>query len=132
MNTAKKEAWTSCSIEYLRREEGDERRDKRRCTRFRKEGSYCNVYCGRCHGSAHCPYYSAANPKSDLSRSANKQTIIKRIQQDFPFTSKVNHRIYGNGIVVDNKKGKVIVAFAKTTESFSAEDCIQNGVLRRA
>ena len=129
MNTVRRMEGTPWHVEYMRREEGDARRDRRRCIKFRKEGSYCSIYFGKCIGSAHCPYYNAANNYSKRGQGAREYTSI---QQDFPFMSRVHHKRYGNGIVAGNQKGQILVAFAKKTKSFSVEECIQNGLLRRA
>ena len=129
MNTVRRMEGTPWHVEYMRREEGDARRDKRRCIKYKKEGSYCSIYCGKCIGSAHCPYYKEENIYLE-GRQATKGFTSN--QQVFPFMSRVHHERYGNGIVAGNQKGQIIVAFATKTKSFSVEDCIQNGILRRA
>ena len=47
-------------VGYLKMDENDTRRDKRRCMYFLKDEShknYCQKKFERCIGSSHCPYY---------------------------------------------------------------------------
>ncbi len=132
MNTLRKMEGTPSHIEYLRKEEGDERRDRRRCVKFRKEGTYCSVYCEKCHGSAHCPYYNEVKSHSKQFRSTKMQTSSSKNQQDLPFMSKVHHKKLGDGIVAGKEKGKVIIVFATKTKRYDATDCLLNGIIRRA
>ena len=63
-------------IEFLRKDEDDERRDKRRCLFFTK--NKCSYYNGQCIGSSHCNYYQE-----------DKQKAAKRSSK------AVIHRTYG-------------------------------------
>ena len=130
--TVRKMEGTPWHVEYMRREEGDVRRDRRRCERYHKEGSYCSIYCGKCHGSAHCPYYREAKTVSSGQHSSRNNASTRSVQQEFPFMSKVHHTRYGDGIVAGNQKGRIIVVFATKTKSFSALYCVEGGLLRRA
>lgn len=57
-------------IEFLRKDEDDERRDKRRCLFFTK--NKCSYYNGQCIGSSHCNYYQ--EDKQKASKRSSKAT----------------------------------------------------------
>lgn len=57
-------------IEFLRKDENDERRDKRRCLFFTK--NKCSYYNGQCIGSSHCNYYQ--EDKQKASKRSSKAT----------------------------------------------------------
>lgn len=60
MNDRRKLTGQPWHVGYLKMDETDTRRDKRRCEWFLKDESHKN-YClkrfGSCIGSSHCPYY---------------------------------------------------------------------------
>ncbi len=57
-----------CHLEYLKREEGDEKRHKTRCSHH-CTNNYCTVWSGKCRGSAHCEFYKE---KGDEEINKNK------------------------------------------------------------
>ena len=57
MKKASRLTGTSWHVETLKRKEGDERRDKRRCIYYCKETRECNLRITICDSSAHCKYY---------------------------------------------------------------------------
>ena len=49
-------------VEFLKMDENDTRRHKKRCVYYSQNNS-CRKNCGACIGSSHCPYYKESGAK---------------------------------------------------------------------
>ena len=67
-----------CHLEYLRKEEGDEKRHKTRCSHY-CANNYCTVWSGKCRGSAHCEFYKEKGDEKINENNFKSSTIKKKI-----------------------------------------------------
>lgn len=79
-------------IEYLKMDENDSRRDKRRCIYFERNTTY-NSYCkrngGKCVSSSHCQDYSEDKNRLDIkyesiyrAKKAKEKFLLQKIQKE--------------------------------------------------
>lgn len=144
---------TPWHIERYTREEGDGRRHRSRC-RYYSDYSFCVWFSERCHGSAHCSMYYEDKNKSNVSHikrangkareseqkcGNNKTSIaenskntqrIRNLEKIFAKGSRVVHKTFGAGTIVECKDGRVTVLFENEKKiKLSLETCIDNNLL---
>ena len=102
-------SWHSTS---LKKDEFDDRRDKRRCVYFLKNGSrqgYCRRGHLKCIGSTHCSYYKEKvenNYKPEIILPAPKKQVI-----DMKTGDKISHEKFGVGTVIAIKNNNLTIQF---------------------
>ena len=63
-------------VGYLKMDEDDTRRHKKRCRYFLRDEShknYCQKISGNCFGSSHCPYYKESGAKKTTQEQSRNQ-----------------------------------------------------------
>ncbi len=72
---------TPWHVERMHREEGDERRHKKRCKHYSQKDNFCTHNILRCKGSAHCDSYVQMSD-SAFKKMQTIKTVSKKVSGD--------------------------------------------------
>ena len=135
---------TPWHVEKIGREEGDPRRDKRKCKYYRKgEYNTCEYNIDACKGSAHCGNYVERKLDDELSdeiskslvgsKDNNKPVTPDNLAKDmYPIDADVIHDKYGKGVVKSIENNRLIVDFDDYGEKvFNVDICVKNRLITR-
>lgn len=123
--------------EYLKKDENDSKRDKRRCAYYDKNNNHCTHLCSKCSSSESCKYYCETRKKSIkddcsiLGKNASSEEN-ERIKIDeeglriFPIGIMVKHEYFGVGRVANIKAGIIKVGFSNEERSFTLYEVYKN------
>ena len=107
--------------EFLKKDEFDDRRDRRRCVYFFKNGSkqgYCNRGHLKCIGSSHCSHYKekVENIFADenVKNTSGSKIILppkKKNVIDMKIGDKIFHEKFGVGTIIEIKDKNLAIQF---------------------
>lgn len=147
---------TPWHLETLHMEEGDERRDKRRCIHYKKANKFCSKLKTKCPGSSHCDYYKEdpakvrKTPEPELydqsistpASTAAVTPVMTEPEISIPDTAydtsvfvtgcHVKHNKYGCGIVTKLEANYITIKFDNgLTKELDLEYCVKNSLITR-
>lgn len=96
-----------CHLEYLRKEEGEEKRHKTRCSHH-CTNNYCSVWSGKCRGSAHCEFYKEKSNEEINENIFKSSTIKKKITVLNKEERKLKEKLCKKGVLIWDAKLKDI------------------------